>query len=253
MNSIFPAQFKQYIYVFLFCLFCFSTIVFLGEDTFLYLVAEDGPFETAGALLFFGTSVLFFRLFWKEKNFANPSDRQFFSSMTKRTWFFLIGLFFFILMGEEISWGQRIFGFEGLPGNVQDEWNLHNLLFWNVNISKPGEPTVVKTGIAAWFTAKKIFVYIFLSFLFLLPLSVKFIPMIKNLVRKLHIPVPAVELGILFIINILLFKAFKPWRVMYEGAGRGLSEVEEFNFAFILFMVPFVWLMNEKGFLKLDS
>ncbi|WP_131106038.1 hypothetical protein [Ornithinimicrobium sufpigmenti] len=43
----------------------------------------------------------------------------------------LCGAFFFIA-GEEISWGQRILGFEGPPAlvaaNQQDEANLHNLL-----------------------------------------------------------------------------------------------------------------------------
>lgn len=39
---------------------------------------------------------------------------------------------FFFIAGEEISWGQRILGFEGPPAlvdaNLQDEANLHNLL-----------------------------------------------------------------------------------------------------------------------------
>jgi hypothetical protein len=43
----------------------------------------------------------------------------------------LLAVGFFLMTGEEISWGQRIFGFEteGLlgEGNVQNETNLHNM------------------------------------------------------------------------------------------------------------------------------
>lgn len=42
----------------------------------------------------------------------------------------------FLIGGEELSWGQRIFGWHSpeyfVANNVQDETNLHNLLSWNV-------------------------------------------------------------------------------------------------------------------------
>jgi hypothetical protein len=253
MDSVFSAKNKLYLYIFLFCVVTFSSIVFLDEKTFLFLVQEDGPFESAGALCFLGSAVMFFMLYWNEKRFADSGDRQFFSSKSKRVWFLLLALLFFVLMGEEISWGQRIFGWGGIEGNVQGESNFHNLPLWNQHLSEPGAKIEIeKEGLAAFFTAKKIFVYIFLSFLFFLPLGVRFIPFIKDLAKRFYFPVPAIELGILFIVNILLFKAFKPWRFIYDGAGRGLSEIEEFNFAFILFMVPFVWLLNKKGNWKMN-
>lgn len=44
----------------------------------------------------------------------------------------LLCLGFFFIAGEEVSWGQRLLGFEGPPAlveaNLQDEANLHNLL-----------------------------------------------------------------------------------------------------------------------------
>ena len=46
---------------------------------------------------------------------------------------FMTGLFFFVCAGEEVSWGQRIFGFKTpedvLKVNEQKEFNLHNLKF----------------------------------------------------------------------------------------------------------------------------
>jgi hypothetical protein len=49
----------------------------------------------------------------------------------------VLGLFFFVCAGEEISWGQRIFGF-GTPHeikavNEQHEFNLHNLKLQHVS------------------------------------------------------------------------------------------------------------------------
>lgn len=252
MDLIFSSRNRLYLLAFAFCLLSFTTM-FLPESISRFLTVEDGPFESAGALLFLFSSILFLMLFLKKDKFADATDRQFFSTKGRRIWFLLLALLFFVLMGEEISWGQRIFGWGGFEGNIQGETSFHNQPMFNHHLSEPGaEEEIVKTGLAAWLTAKKIFVYIFLSFLFLLPLGVKFVPFIRNLVKKLYIPVPAIEIGILFIVNILLFKAFKPLRDSWDGAGRGLSEIEEFNFAFILFLVPFVWLMNKKGNLKLN-
>lgn len=46
-------------------------------------------------------------------------------------YFAMVCLFFFACAGEEISWGQRLFGFKTPPGiaavNEQGEFNLHNL------------------------------------------------------------------------------------------------------------------------------
>ena len=218
------------------------TTVFLPKETFLSLVIEDGPFENAGAILFLLTSILFFVLFFRRDKFSSPQDREYFSTYSRRIFFLLLGLLFFVLLGEEISWGQRIFGFETPESiearNVQDEFNIHNLEFFHLK----NEEKVQKTGIQAMFTAKKMFVYVFIIYLFIIPLCVKFIEPIKNLTKRFYLPVPVIGLGILFILDVLLFKAFKPFSDGTTGMLRGLAEVEEFNFALILFMLPFIWL-----------
>lgn len=60
---------------------------------------------------------------------------RFWAAMEKKTvlFFALLGMFLFVCAGEEVSWGQRIFGF-GTPEameevNEQNEFNLHNLSF----------------------------------------------------------------------------------------------------------------------------
>lgn len=216
--------------------------VFLSKSTFLYLVQEDGIFEWAGAILFMMTSVLFFVLYFKKDKFYKTEDRDYFSTFRKRIFFLLLGLLFFFLLGEEISWGQRILGFETPEGiearNMQDEFNFHNLDTFHLWDGENNR----KSGLKALFTAKKIFVYIFVTYLFLLPLGVKFIGFLKNLTDKLYLPIPDIGLGILFIINVLFFKFFKIFSNGEDPVMRGLGEIEEFNFALILFFLPFVWM-----------
>lgn len=104
----------------------FATLTLDGA-TIDTLVAEDGPVEWAGALgllaggaLFAAAGVIALR--------RGPA-----SGKTRLGALVLLGLGLVLLMlgGEEISWGQRLFGW-GTPeaftsANAQDETNLHNL------------------------------------------------------------------------------------------------------------------------------
>jgi len=65
--------------------------------------------------------------------------------LRKRSWWFLfvtlgLGLFLFFAAGEEISWGQRIFGLKTpeyfQEHNAQHETNLHNLVVDGVKLNK---------------------------------------------------------------------------------------------------------------------
>lgn len=233
---------KNYIYggLLIFNLLTFCS-VFLSKSTFLNLVKEDGLFENTGASLFLITAILFFLLYSGKKRFFSDTDMDFFNSYKKRTFFLLLGLLFIFLVGEEISWGQRIFGFETPEGiearNMQDEFNLHNLDTFHLSDNEDGR----KTGIRAYLTAKKIFVYIFVAYLFLLPLGVRLIGFVKKITQKLYMPVPDIGLGVLFIITVLFYKAFKPFANGEDSMLRGLAEVEELNFALILLFLPLIW------------
>ena len=63
----------------------------------------------------------------------------------------MLGLFFFVCAGEEISWGQRQFGYK-TPDNIesineQDEFNLHNIEFEKFKYLKFIHPK----DIVSWF------------------------------------------------------------------------------------------------------
>jgi hypothetical protein len=81
------------------------------------LTAEDGLFEYAQAV-FFLVAGLAFLVGWARSRFRNLFALG-------------LGLMLLVVAGEEISWGQRLFGVETpdslASANVQGETNIHNL------------------------------------------------------------------------------------------------------------------------------
>jgi hypothetical protein len=89
---------------------------------FFWIVAEDHPLEWAQFVLYAAAAVgaaACIRPLW-------ANDHKVFAALLV-----LLGVFCLFTAGEEISWGQRIFGFNtptDLEGvNHQDEFNLHNI------------------------------------------------------------------------------------------------------------------------------
>lgn len=94
---------------------------------------EDGPVEYISALLF-GLSSIGFLLAMKRSEFLKQKSTRWAYCFTA-AWAVLM----FIFMAEEVSWGQRMFGF-GTPEsmveyNTQEEFNLHNMFFLSESYS----------------------------------------------------------------------------------------------------------------------
>lgn len=108
-----------------------ASCFYFAEDFYHAMVAEDGVFEDITAAVLLVISILFLIRFvktWKTRS---------------RFWIVLnvliiLGAFFGF--GEEISWGQRIFGIESgdffAQNNLQNETNLHNLEVGGVKLNK---------------------------------------------------------------------------------------------------------------------
>ena len=102
---------------------CLSLLVFallftLSPWNFRSLMPEDGWVENLTALSCLLAGGLLFVTAWVE------------TRRLPRIAFLVGGLAMAFLAGEEISWGQRIFGFatpDLLSGNNQDEANIHNM------------------------------------------------------------------------------------------------------------------------------
>ncbi|MEQ9239740.1 hypothetical protein [Roseovarius indicus] len=95
----------------------------------------------------------------------------------------IYALLFFLGAGEEISWGQRIFGWESSEffqeNNKQMETNFHNLVVGGNHLTK----TVFGSGLTA----------VILLYLIVLPLLYPRVGFIRRLADKLAVPVPGLR------------------------------------------------------------
>ena len=106
----------------------FFSVWVKGNAPLLHVwVVEDGPVESLSAI-FFGISSIAFLIIAVRSDFLRSKNYGLRYPMVL-AWAFLM----FVFMGEEISWGQRIFDF-GTPEalmeiNHQHEFNIHNIEF----------------------------------------------------------------------------------------------------------------------------
>lgn len=122
----FIGKFPASIIIIIFFLFGLFMIIyaFLDLDAVKDLVKEDGAIENMQAVFYLiGAAVWGFAIFMTSK-VKGSQKRQFLF------YILFLGLFLFFFF-EEISWGQRFFGYstpETLRDvNVQDEANVHNI------------------------------------------------------------------------------------------------------------------------------
>ncbi len=220
-------------------------LLFLPIDTLVDLTREDGIIENTGAILY-GLAVVFFGIsFARSKGKGNQigtykTHRNFF--------FFFLALLFFVAMGEEISWGQRIFGLETPEAlksvNLQGELNLHNITI--VNGQNPDG--TIKTGLDALLTSHRIFDMLVISLLFLLPLLAMFSPWARQKLESLGFPLSPLGLGFLTAGVIFGSKIFReilghPSQEWNSAA----SEITEANFAFVVAMIGLYWARHTKS------
>lgn len=155
---------------------------------------EDGPIEYATAILLFAASLILGYLCY----------------LSRRWLVALYALAFFFAAGEEVSWGQRIFGIESseffAQNNFQGETNLHNLVVGETHLTE----FIFGTGLAL----------IIMSYLVVLPLLYPVAGWVRRFCEFLAVPVPQKHIGALAVFATL-FSAWigldRQWEV-YEFA-----------------------------------
>jgi hypothetical protein len=181
----------------------------VSTDVYLNFVMEDGIVEY---------STFFFLLF---SSFV-CLYRTIQYTMGKKglwifTWALLAGLFFFGA-GDEISWGQRIFGIQSseffLEHNKQAETNLHNLVVDGYSLNKI-------------IFSQFLFVVLAIYFLFSRLMGSK-ISFIRNLVNKFNIPIPRI-----FHIIVMLSAALMILTIQFTKD----SELYELSFSVVFFLI----------------
>ena len=144
-------------------------VYFANRDLLERLTVEDGAFEYVQAALYFGAAIAFAVVAWRTR---------------ARSWATLLALGTFLVAGEEISWGQRIFGISTPTSledtNVQGELNLHNLEGVNGSI-------------------RAISVMIVIVLFVIVPLAHRWVPVARRTLDRLrapHVPLLAVPLAL---------------------------------------------------------
>ena len=224
---------KHYILsIILIITFSYSIYIFCSDTVIMAIGKEDSFFEWMTAIFFLLASVLCFATFKRNKNI------------------FVLGLalMFFMGMGEEISWGQRIIGFttpaEIKMVNVQKETNIHNLEIFNDKYLNG----VKKTGMQRLLEINILFRIFSVSFLILLPLIIYQLKFQKKINKKLMLPVAPLTMGIFFIISWCIFYSIK-YFLLPKGKAVGVylsvGEVFECTAAYVYFAVA-LYFYNTK-------
>lgn len=208
----------------------YITLVFpvlgMGNNVVAGMLPEDHYFENVGAASLFVASLLFFYGFLIARKVLDKS----WASLIKKLIFLGLALLFFFGAGEEISWGQRIFGFatpEALAEvNKQDELNLHNL-----NAMED----------SSFFTADRIFDVFWFLFGVLVPVAALFSPAFKRLAGK-FVPIVHWGMSALFLYNYLWAKLAKIlFKATYTfdriSLVQAIQEIKESNYAVIFILV----------------
>jgi hypothetical protein len=203
----------------------YSTLA-MGNYLLSLAVPEDHYFEIVGALALFATSLLFlygFRLARK------VLDRAW-TSLAKQLVYLGLALLFFAGAGEEISWGQRMLGFETPEAisqvNRQEEFNLHNLTIWEAS---------------QFFDADRLFDLFWFLLCVLIPTIALLAPSFRSWAGR-YLPIVHWGISLLFLYNYLWAKfaklifvtAYTFDRIPFAQA---VQEIKESNYAILFILV----------------
>jgi hypothetical protein len=141
----------------------------------LYWLAEDGVYESMGALAVFLGAAIAFWAFWQSAN-NNRLKRNF--------WLLFLSIALAVLAGEEVSWGQRMFDIElsqeVMAKNFQGELNLHNSKILNTH-----------NTFLSRLLAQGLLVY-----LILIPIFLTAFPTAGRLACRLRVPIPGLDIAL---------------------------------------------------------
>ena len=200
-------------------------------ETVIYLGSEDRFFEWSTAISLFLASGISLYLFIK----------------TKTIFYILLSIVYLFGGGEEISWGQRIFGFNApeviAKNNIQNEFSIHNLEIFDTHDFQNNE----KKGFARLLEINFLFRLFIMIYGIILPLSVYHIKVIRKLTQWVRLPIPPIAIGIFFFVNWFVFWLLHSCFLSHQFGYQYLSaagEIFECLSAFILLVISIYFLNN---------
>jgi hypothetical protein len=219
----------------------------LDKESIMHRTDEDHFYENTQAIFLLLSSCIMLFLFIRSKS----EGGKYFLKTNRNYWYLLLFLVFFIFFGEEISWGERIFGYktpEVLEKiNAQKEFNFHNLWIFQSYDNND----VQKTGIRSWMTSSRLFSLFWLFYAVIIPILNYLFTGIRRMIRKVNLPIIPLWIGSLFVLAYILQKMVeKLW--VFEN-GQPVSEIKEtgvyflFLVACISFYVTYKKEVSSKG------
>jgi len=210
----------------------YAVPIVLGQKATISFTKEDGLVEWVGARGLLGASIAMFSFSWRNRR------KHFLSAFTRvNPAAFILALVFFFGFGEDISWGQRVIGLETPEAlkevNHQDEFNVHNLRFTEVD--SDGE--VVRI----W-DVKSIIHILFDLFAFMFCLAIPTLSaaskQFSDIMRYFGIPIAPMWMGVFFIANYI--GPFVLYFHTPDAIHHGLRELGETNVSLILLSVSII-------------
>jgi hypothetical protein len=188
------------------------------EAALIALRGEDGFWESLGALALFGAGAFFLAASWIRT--SPPSPRWMYA---------VLGVAMLLGGGEEISWGQRLIGFDTPAGlqalNVQQEVNFHNL---------------------GGFWANALLLLVFWFYVGALPLLARWFADVRGAAVLLGLPVPPLAFAPLGLAAALLGD-HPDLRALWPPSSWRLSEAREVLFSLAMCGIGLWTWLDRRG------
>lgn len=217
----------------------YSPALFLSRPALIELTSEDHVIENLAPYFWFVGAAFFFVTFVKYK----APSRFLYLKSERNLYLLLLSLVCVLGGGEEISWGQRVFGLR-TPAvveshNVQGELNIHNLEILN-GVDRTGVPrhgwkrllNFSALGNMFWFVS-----------CLLIPLM-NSVAAPRDVFRRWGVPVCPLGIGLLLMANYMTLKVTDLFIV---GLNSPLTEIMETNVAFLFFLASAAMYADYSG------
>ena len=202
----------------------------LPADLVDALRGEGGMVETPGEFVFLIASVAFLVAYGK--SLGRGSDLGF-VRFRRNVFYLMLGLLFFVCLGEEISWGQHLFGWQ-TPDvirdlNYQEETNLHNM-----GVFHPRNPDGTdRSFLSSLLTLNRMFAIFTLLSCVLTPLAARLSPRLRRFLMKIEFPLTPAWISGLFLTNFVPIFLLKDLTTLHaeDVVYETLNELKESLFA----------------------
>lgn len=221
-------------------------VVFLPQPSAARLLHEDGPVEEA-TVVFFLVACAGFVQVWMLRGGRASRDKE---GDGRRMAFLVLAALMFLCAGEELSWGQRIFGWETPPGwsaaNAQAETNLHNLALIEGGVRDARTQTFLRSLT----NANRLFAVFWFALFVVVPVLDRTSARARRVIRAVGIPIAPWWIGALFVLNHGLFFIANHYLNTigsFSSEAFPLDELKEHNGAWIYAVVGLAAWLRERA------